>query len=75
MKVFHNRTAPGQLIFADPDNNILLVGTRVQGDSMTRPFVAAAASLTSTLQQQGFAIVGLIVDASQAEPYSYLWER
>jgi hypothetical protein len=60
---------------ADGDGNILLVGTRVQGDSTPRPFVAAAASQTSALQQQGFAIVGVIVDASETNPYGYLWER
>ena len=60
---------------ADLDNNILLVGTRVQGDTMARPFVAAAASQSSMLQQQGFAIVGVINDASQSDPYGYLWER
>ncbi len=60
---------------ADTDNNILLVGTRVQGDTMPRPFVAAPASQSSTLQQQGFAIVGVINDASQTDPYGYLWER
>jgi hypothetical protein len=60
---------------ADPDNNVLLVGTRVQGDAMPRPFVAAAASQTSTLQQQGFAIVGVINDATQSNQTGYLWER
>ena len=60
---------------ADGDNNILVVGTRVQGDAMPRPFSATQASQVPTMQQQGFALVGVIVDATQSNPYGYLWER
>ena len=60
---------------ADGDNNILLVGTRVQGDAMPRPFSATQASQVPTMQQQGFALVGVIVDATQSNQTGYLWER
>lgn len=67
-------TATGQ---ADSSGNILLVGTRVQGDTLARPFVAAQSSSTYlSLQQQGYAKVGVIVDLSQPlQPYTYLGER
>jgi len=67
-------TATGQ---ADNIGNIIIVGTRVQGDSMPRPFVAAQGSAAiQTLMQQGYAIVGVIVDLSSASnPYTYLGER
>jgi hypothetical protein len=60
---------------ADGDNNILLVGTRVQGDAMPRPFSATQASQVPTMQQQGFALVGVILDATQGNQYGHLWER
>jgi hypothetical protein len=61
---------------ADSNSNILLVGTRVQGDTMARPFVAAQGSSVQTMKQQGYAIVGVIVDYSiPANPYTFLGER
>jgi hypothetical protein len=62
---------------ADSNSNILLVGTRVQGDTMARPFVAAqGSSAVQTMKQQGYAIVGVIVDYSiPANPYTFLGER
>ena len=67
-------TATGQ---ADSSGNILLVGTRVQGDTMARPFVAAqGTSAIQTMMQQGYANVGVIVDLSNStNPYTYLGER
>jgi len=62
---------------ADGSSNILLVGTRVQGDSMARPFVAAqGSSAVQTMMQQGYANVGVIVDYSNpTNPYTFLGER
>jgi hypothetical protein len=62
---------------ADSSDNILLIGTRVQGDTMARPFVAAqGSSAIQAMMQQGYANVGVIVDFSnQTNPYTYLGER
>jgi hypothetical protein len=67
-------TATGR---ADSSGNILLVGTRVQGDTMARPFVAAqGSSAIQAMMQQGYANVGVIVDLSNpSNPYTYLGER
>jgi hypothetical protein len=67
-------TATGQ---ADSSGSILLVGTRVQGDTMARPFVVAqGSSAIQTMMQQGYANVGVIVDFSNStNPYTYLGER
>lgn len=67
-------TATGQ---ADSSGNILLVGTRVQGDTMARPFIAAqGSSAIQSMQQQGYANIGVIVDLSNpTDPYTYLGER
>src|SRR5207244_13503462 len=65
-------TATGQ---ADSSGNLVLVGTRVQGDSLPRPFVAAPASQVDVMQQQGYAPIGVIVDLTQSDPYTYLGER
>jgi hypothetical protein len=62
---------------ADSSGNVLLVGTRVQGDTMARPFVAAqGSSAIQAMMQQGYANVGVIVDLSNpTNPYTYLGER
>jgi len=62
---------------ADGNGNILLVGTRVLGDTMPRPFLSAQGSPQfQTLQQQGYAIVAVIFDAANtANPFTYLGER
>jgi hypothetical protein len=67
-------TATGQ---ADSSGDIFLVGTRVQGDTMAQPFVAAqGSSAIQSMMQQGYANVGVIVDLSNpANPYTYLGER
>ena len=67
-------TAMGQ---ADSNGNILLVGTRVQGDTLARPFVAAqGTAATESMMQQGYALIGVIVNLSNpANPYTFLGER
>jgi hypothetical protein len=62
---------------ADSNGNIVLVGTRVQGDSMARPFVAAQGTASfQMMQQQGYAIVAVILNLNQPEDaYTYLGER
>jgi hypothetical protein len=62
---------------ADSSGNVVLVGTRVQGDTMARPFVAAkGSSAIQTMMQQGYATVGVIADLSNPnDPYTYLGER
>jgi hypothetical protein len=62
---------------ADSSGNVVLVGTRVQGDTMARPFVAArGSSAVQAMMQQGYANVGVIVDLSNpTNPYTYLGER
>jgi hypothetical protein len=65
-------TATGQ---ADNAGNLYLVGTRVQGDTMARPFIAAPGGPQNQLMQQGYAIVGVIFDSTQTDPYTYLGER
>lgn len=67
-------TAVGQ---ADGTGDLFLVGTRVQGDTMPRPFQAVqGSSELHALQQQGYAVVGVVVNLSQpAAPYTWLGER
>lgn len=65
-------TATGQ---ADNAGNLYLVGTRVQGDTMARLFIAAPGGSQNQLMQQGYAIVGVIFDSTQTNPYTYLGER
>lgn len=62
---------------ADSGGNVLLVGTRVQGDTMARPFVAAqGSSAIQAMMQQGYANVAVILDLSNpTNPYTYLGER
>jgi hypothetical protein len=73
--------AQGYIITAtglvDDEGDIVLVGTRVQGDTMPRAFVAAQGSAqTQSMQQQGYAPVGVIVNlAQEPDPYTYLGER
>jgi hypothetical protein len=62
---------------ADGNGNVILVGTRVMGDTMPRPFLSAQSSQQfQTLQQEGYAIVAVIFDAANtANPFTYLGER
>jgi hypothetical protein len=64
-------TAIGQ---ADDLGNLYLVGTRVQGDTMARPFIAAPGGSQNQLMQQGYAIVGVVFNSAQGD-YTYLGER
>jgi hypothetical protein len=51
---------------ADSTGNFILIGTRVQGDSIARPFMTAAPATAAftTLTQQGYAIVAVLNDTS-----------
>lgn len=62
---------------AASSGNVVLVGTRVQGDTMARQFIAAQGSVAiQVMMQQGYANVGVIVDLSNpTNPYTYLGER
>jgi hypothetical protein len=52
----------------------LLVGTRVQGDTIARPFMTASAGAQATaMMQQGYAVVSILVDPTGAA--TYLGER
>jgi hypothetical protein len=71
--------ANGYIITAIGGSNVadsyVLIGTRVQGDTMARPFVAALSSATGAqLYQPGYAIVG-VVWPPQAPNTTYLGER
>jgi hypothetical protein len=76
-----NLAAAGYIItatgLADASGDVMLVGTRVQGDSVGRPFVIAQNSPEiQAMQQQGYALVGVIVNLAQpVYPYSFLGER
>jgi hypothetical protein len=57
---------------ADSSGNIVFVGTRVQGDTMARPFIAAQGSAeVQDLMQRGYAMVGVVAGSS----VTYLGER
>jgi hypothetical protein len=61
---------------ADDNGNIVLVGTRVQGDTLPRAFAAAQGSTQlQAMWQQGYAPVGVVVNLTQSDPYTYLGER
>jgi hypothetical protein len=60
---------------ADDAGDIVLVGTRVEGDTMARPFVVAdSAGAVQTMMSEGYATVGVIIGSSTATPI-YLGER
>lgn len=67
-------TASGQ---ADANSDVVFVGTRVQGDTLPRPFVADQGSVQGvSLQQQGYVIVAVVVNlADTTDPYAFLYER
>ena len=73
--------AQGYIITAiggsDSKDSMILVGTRVQGDSMPRPFIALDATTGTQAQNKvmnpGYAIVGMLMD-SKGNPI-YLGER
>lgn len=59
--------AQGYIITAFGGSNLsdsyLLVGTRIQGDTMPRPFVACTEDLYTEIMQPGYAMVGVLQDA------------
>jgi hypothetical protein len=55
--------------------SVFLVGTRIQGDTIARPFQIGNSANRSMLQQQGYAIVGVVFNAASSDPYTYLFER
>jgi hypothetical protein len=59
--------AQGYIITAFGGSNLndsyLIVGTRVQGDTMARPFVASTEETSAQVMQPGYAMVGLLQDA------------
>jgi hypothetical protein len=61
--------------FADDSYNVLLVGTRVQGDTLARPFVAAQGPAVITMRSQGYATVAVIVNLQASNPYTFIGER
>jgi hypothetical protein len=65
-------TASGR---ADDDGNLLLVGTRVQGDTMARPFMAAQGADILAYMQQGYSIVAVISDITQPNATTFILER
>jgi hypothetical protein len=69
--------AQGYIITAFGGSNLndsyLLVGTRVQGDTMARPFVACTEDLFTEVMQPGYALVGVLQDAQGN--MTYLGER
>lgn len=59
----------------DSADNYLVVGTRVQADTMPRPFAAVPQGLQiEPYMQQGYAIVGIVWPAN-AGTFTYLVER
>jgi hypothetical protein len=73
-----NLAAQGYIITAigqsDSTGNLFLVGTRVHGDTMARPFIAAAGGMQSQMMQQGYAMVGVLFNLATGD-YTYLGER
>jgi hypothetical protein len=55
-------------------DSYILVGTRVQGDTVARPFMTAPSGAQATaMMQQGYAVVSVLVDSTGAA--TYLGER
>lgn len=65
-------TASGR---ADDDGDVLLVGTRVQGDALPRPLMSGQGLATATAMQQGYSIVAVITDLTQANAHTFLLQR
>ena len=58
---------------ADSAADIVMVGTRVQGDTMPRPFMSSTDSNSSTtIFQQGYAIVGIVSYPSPTVANTYV---
>lgn len=55
-------------------DSYILVGTRVQGDTIARPFMTASAGAQATaMMQQGYAVISILV--SSTGTVTYLGER
>ena len=74
-----NLAAAGYIITATGSagstGNVYLVGTRVQGDSVPRPFATSASQPTANLMQQGYALVGAIFNLQGGGTTTFLGER
>jgi len=61
---------------ANSAGDVLLVGTRVQGDTLARPFKSAGSqSEYAQLEAAGYAVVGVIDNLALARSFTYLYER
>jgi hypothetical protein len=73
--------ATGYIITAlggDPANGYLLVGTRVQGDTMPRPILMAVPTTDADLTrlfQSGHAVVGYLVNSAGSGSSIWIGER
>jgi hypothetical protein len=72
--------AQGYIITAtgivDDSGTVVLVGTRVAGDTAPRPFMAAQGGVQiSAMQSQGYATVGVIFNPATTLSTTYLGER
>jgi hypothetical protein len=65
-------TATGQ---ADSTGDIYLVGTRVQGDTLARPFSTGQMANPTQLMQQGYAMVGAVYNFALTDYLTFLFER
>jgi hypothetical protein len=60
---------------ADDADNLVLVGTRLQGDSLPRPFTTASGDAVATMMQAGYATVGVIAASTQGGSPTFIGER
>jgi hypothetical protein len=71
-----NLASQGYIITAlglgDSAGDIVMVGTRVQGDTMSRPFMSVAEADNSPMFQQGYATVGVIAYPSPTDANTYI---
>jgi hypothetical protein len=75
-----NLAAQGYIITAlggNPSNGLLLVGTRVQGDTLPRPLLLANQAKTGLTQffASGDAVVGYIFSAGNGGTWTWIGER
>lgn len=71
-----NLASQGYIITAlglgDSAGDIVMVGTRVQGDTMPRPFMSVAEADNAPMFQQGYATVGVIGYPSPTDANTYI---
>lgn len=65
---------------SDTQDNLIFVGTRVQGDSMARPLLIASGGASQlALQTGGYAVVGVVQNVNPTTyaytVYDYIGER